>query len=616
MIRQRFATYVTAFLRRSHFAVAVALLAVMFGLGLSSMAGDSATMDEVAHVPAAYSYMKYGDYRLNPEHPPLIKDLAGLPLVGQDVRFPNDEPAWTSEVNGQWEAGWHFLYHEGNDAQKILFWARLPILLLALGFGLALYLYMLRRFGIAAALLTLFFYALSPNIIAHSRYVTTDLGATAFMALALVTFVRYIGRPDRANLLLLSLALAAAQLTKFSSILLYPLLGLLSLVLVLTWRQPERWRERLVKFTGGLVLASALSLLWIWAAYVPHTLNMPGAVQDRLIDGSLYGDMERVKPVLKGLNDVPGFQPLAQYLLGVAMVYNRVDSGNVTYFAGQVTNQSFHWFFPVIFLFKTPVAFLLMMLAALGYALRRSLKRRLGALAAQALGYTRTHLLETTLAYFAAVYFAVSVAGNLNLGIRHILPVYLPLFILVALGLVRLGRRLLATRWRIPAIASLAVLMSWYAASTILIHPSYTAYFNELAGGPAKANAYFSDSSLDWGQDLLRFREYLKEHPEIDQVALDYFGGGDPKYYFCDRRYENGRLVDDASGYDCTGSRYLEWHAQNGPYTGKYIAVSETFLMNDLWYARERPGMVGYAYLREQEPIAKIGYTIYLYKLR
>src|SRR5262249_48797775 len=151
---------VLAWLRAKHAWVAAAMLTAMFGLALSAMVGNSAIVDEIAHVPAGYSYLHYGDYRLNPEHPPLMKDLAGLPLQFMDVLFPVDEPSWTSDVNGQWEAGWNFIYHlNDNRADAILFWARLPILMLAVAFGGFLYWFCRKHWGTAVALLALFFYA-------------------------------------------------------------------------------------------------------------------------------------------------------------------------------------------------------------------------------------------------------------------------------------------------------------------------------------------------------------------------------------------------------------------------------------------------------------------------
>ncbi|MGH8603993.1 MAG: hypothetical protein ACREXR_14855, partial [Gammaproteobacteria bacterium] len=227
----------------------------------------------------------------------------------------------------------------------------------------------------------------------------------------------------------------------------------------------------------------------------------------------------------------------------------------------------------------------------------------------------REHLALFTLGFFAACYFIMSVVGNLNLGIRHILPIFVPLFILVAVATVKSAQRLAGTRWRVASAGVLTTLLAWYAVATLWIYPSFTAYFNELIGGPGNAYKYVSDSSVDWGQDLLRLKQYVNAHPEITHLALDYFGGADARYYFCARTYDsNGALIANTDGYDCTDSIFESWHPENGPYTGQYIAVSETFLENDRWYSIQR-GDKGYADLRNMRPIAKIGYSIYLFKL-
>jgi len=605
---------VGGFIREWHGFIAAGLLAAMFGLGVGSMIGNSAIVDEVAHIPAGYSYLHYGDYRLNPEHPPLIKDLAAIPLQFMHLKFPDNEPAWTTDVNGQWESGWNFLYHLGNNADAILFWSRLPILLLAIAFGGILYWIVRRRWGVAVALLTLFFYALSPNILAHSTLVTTDLGATVFMFLAIVSFARFAERPTRGNFLLLSLGLAVAQVSKFSAFLLYPFLGVVTLGLVWLAKDPKRPVERLKVYLGGFIGASALSLIWIWLFYIPHTWNMPESVQDRLIEGSLASQtMTAVSHALMALNNLSLMKPLVQYLLGVAMVFGRVAGGNVTYFNGQVTDQSFHGYFPELFVLKTQIALLVLLAVAVVLAVWRLTRQK--HVWARMQEYFRAHVLECTLGGFAAFYFLISVSGNLNLGIRHILPIYVPIFILVAIATVKRWRVLAQTRWARPSAVVAVVLLLWYGLSTVAAYPAFLSYFNELIGGAPNAGKYFSDSSVDWGQDLRRLKTYVDDHPEINRIAVDYFGGGVPAYYFCTRKYdEHGQLVATAAGYDCSNSVYEEWHSQYGRYTGQYIAVSETFLENDRWYS-ELNDTPGYEYLRQREPIAKIGGSIYVYKL-
>lgn len=600
-----------------HLVLAGVLLAGMFGLSLYSMKDNSGIVDEIAHIPAGYSYVKYGDYRLNPEHPPLVKDLAGLPLLFMDVDFPNNERPWTTDTNGQWEAGWSFIYHLGNDASAILYWSRMPVLLLTIGFGIWLYWWTKRRWGVAVGLLTLFFYALSPNVLAHSALVTTDAGATATLFMAIVAFAWYATKPSWQRLLGFSLVLAIAQLTKFSAFMLYPYLLMVSVGMVMVWRQPASWLSRLKHYVGGLIAASAASMAWVWLAYVPHTWNMPQDAQDQLIRGSIYDERwQGLVQFMTNINDMSVLKPLVQYLLGVLMVFGRVQGGNVTYFNGQVSNQSFHWYFPQLFVMKTQVAlliFMVMLVGAIAWRVSRtvSARRLMTAFAAN----FRSHTAEWALGGFAAFYFSVSVAGNLNLGIRHILPVYVPLFLLVAIGMVQWIRRSQGAR-KVWLAGVLTVGAVWYGASTAIAAPYFIPYFNEIAGGSGNAYKYFSDSSVDWGQDLVRLHQYVEDHPEIDKIAIDYFGGGSPDYYFCDRRYtDSGELIATSAGYDCSKSKFEPWHAQYGEYQGDYIAVSETFLENDRWYAA-REGHDGYKYLREREPVAKIGYSIYVYKLR
>ncbi len=601
---------------RRHAWVAAALLMTMAGLAFGSMIGNSAIVDEVAHIPAAYSYLHYGDYRLNPEHPPLIKDLAGLPLQFMDLTFPDSMPAWTNDANGQWEAGWNFIYHAGNNADEIIFWARLPILLLALAFGAGLYIFARRHWGTEVALVTLFFYAFSPNFLAHSTLVTTDLGASIFMFIAIVAFARFISEPTRINLGVLSIALALAQLTKFSSFLLYPFLGALTLFLAIILHWPKTLYERLKVYMGGLVIASALSAAWIWLVYALQVGGMPIAVQNRLIEGSLSAPkVHFMADILVNLNSIALMQPVVQYLLGLVMVVGRVAGGNVTYFNGQVTAaQSFGWYFPELFTLKTQVALLLLMVIIGVSFWVRAARMPLNRWGRLILAHIRTHILEWTLGSFAFFYFIIAVLGNLNLGIRHILPVYIPLFILVALASVKRLRRLRAGRWAGLSLGIFALLMVWYGGSAVIAFPNYISYFNEIIGGPTNANKYFSDSSVDWGQDLKRLKTYVDSHHEIKHIAVDYFGGGVPAYYFCQRQYDAvGAVVKASDGYDCTHSRYEAWHTENGVYTGQYIAVSETFLENDRYYAKLNH-QVGYGYLRAMQPIAKVGNSIYIFK--
>ena len=163
----------------------VAGAAVYAALAVTSLRTQSATFDEGSHLPAGYTHLKLGDHRLNPEHPPLVKTLAALPLLFMDVTIKPDDEAWA--LRRQWEFGKRFLYR-WNDADRLLFWGRLPIVALGALLGVSVFLWARHRYGPRAAALALFLCVLSPDVLAHGQLVTTDVGIALFMFLSVVAF--------------------------------------------------------------------------------------------------------------------------------------------------------------------------------------------------------------------------------------------------------------------------------------------------------------------------------------------------------------------------------------------------------------------------------------------
>ncbi|MFN7088816.1 MAG: ArnT family glycosyltransferase [Candidatus Paceibacteria bacterium] len=202
---------------------ALFILSLMFFLMFFSAVGDSATMDELAHIPAGYSYLAFKDYRLNPEHPPLIKDLSAIPLQFLNLKFPTDSPAWRDYINGQWDAGRIFLYESGNNADQIIFWARLPVMLLTIFFGWFFFKTIRGLYENKVGFLALFLFATSPTLIAHGRYVTTDVGAAFGFFFALMMFYKFLEKDNIKSLVIAGLSLGVVLLLKFSLFLLIPL---------------------------------------------------------------------------------------------------------------------------------------------------------------------------------------------------------------------------------------------------------------------------------------------------------------------------------------------------------------------------------------------------------
>ena len=611
----RFRTFIYSF----HPYIAAAILVLMICLSFFTMRGDSAIVDEIAHIPAGYSYLKYGDYRLNPEHPPLLKDLAAAPLLILNPKFPDQIAAWTRDANGQWEAGWNFLYHIGNDADAILFYSRLPILTLGLLLGVCLYLFCLKRYGPPTALLALALYALSPNIIAHNHFVTTDLGIAAFTFFAVWSFLEWLKSPrSPKHIALATVFFALAQVAKFSAVMLVPFfIVLVGLKIVVALRGKDL-RKLLAHYGLGLLTIFGVGGVLVWLFYVPHTINMSAAMQDKLITSSLpTGYYNLYGKYLAQLNDIAILKPLVQYLLGVFMVVNRVQSGNITYLLGHVTNQSFPLYFPVSFILKTPLPMLVLIITTVvagivGYVRKTPLR-----VWSNFKTYAKSHFAELTFMLFILYYSYISITGNLNLGVRHLFPMMPFVFILVAKKSVDLYHSVSKQNYKTAIGIGLSVLVAWYGLGTVLQFPAYVPYINEAFGGSSQGSRYLSDSNVDWGQDGKRLVEYVNSNPEIDKIAVDYFGGADMRYYFCKRRYDDqGVLIANSTSYDCGGSKYIEWHVNYGRPKTKYIAVSETYLVSDLFYQKYKPRPYDYQWLRDKQPVKRIGDSIYIYQVR
>ncbi|OHA09501.1 MAG: hypothetical protein A3A44_02970 [Candidatus Sungbacteria bacterium RIFCSPLOWO2_01_FULL_60_25] len=592
------------------------LMGIMLVLMFASSLGDAAIMDELAHIPAAYSYVFLKDARLNPEHPPLIKDIAALPLIGQDLNFPTDIKAWQYDVNGQWDQGATFLYEAGNDPARILKLMRLPMMLLAVLFGWMIWLFSRRHFGERVAFLATFLYAFSPTFITHARFVTTDLGAAVAFFIGIVAFVRFLGEPNAKNILLAGLAFGAAELLKFSLILLIPIYG----VLLVAWamvRVEISWGERAKTFLG-LVLKTALIILiglaLIWLVYLWHVWNYP--VERELRDAAyLLGSFQprAVADIVPWLIQYPLLRPLGQYFLGLLMVLQRAAGGNTQYFLGEVSNLGTWNYFPILYLLKEPLALHILTLIAAAFSITRVLRAKTKSVTA-ALVWVRDHFIEFASIAFIAIYWTSSITSPLNIGVRHVLPTFPFIFILVAREIVAWLRSWPASdvvSWwdwlrrvyeiyiaSLPRYLLAGALVLWQASSVLAAFPYYLSYYNEAGGGLMNGYQIAVDSNYDWGQDLRRLGDYVREN-NTPEIGLFYFGGGSPARELGDRFR-------------------MWWPVEGQPKDGGWYAISATFQMGAFGPAVR--GFVknpqdSFDWLKAFEPVARAGTSIFIYHL-
>lgn len=590
---------------RAVVTAAVALLVLMAALMLSSSWDDSFTFDEEPHLAAGYTGLRRADYRYNPEHPPLMKDLGALPLLFLNLRPPWEEVRWTDGQLDQWEAGAALIYRGGGDAETILRLARTPMILFTAALGGLIFWWTRRNLGDAAALLTLFFFCLSPTVLAHGRLVTTDVGAAAGFFVATIALLNYLRRPSRKTMLLAGTAMGFALLTKFSTVLLLPAVLLLACLWGMLCEEPRPSVDGLLHSLGSAAAVIAIGFLAIYPFYLHHSWNYPPERQraDTAAIIRTTGMRGEAKELVLWASDKPLLRPYAQYFLGLLMTVKRSSIGNAPFFLGEVFPQGQRFYFPFVYGVKEPLGFHLLTLLALALGLSRWIRP----------SYTRqwfaAHFTELAFVLVVAMYWVASLRSHLNIGVRHLLPIFPFLYVLVSCELTRYDWRLAAPAgetppfpagggkrlWARRAVARwslrffVAAMLAWQAASVLRVHPSYLAYFNELAGGPERGWHYVVDSNIDWGQDLKRLTQFVEQR-QIPEIYLDYFGAADTSYYL------RGRVRGISS---CSE-----------PVRG-WVAVS----VMSYQQSREKPQCDYRRWLPLEKRVATIGYSIFVFRL-
>lgn len=457
--------------------------------------------DEPAHIGAGFSYLETGEFKLNLQHPPLLKEIAALPLLAGGVRWPVSERDWIESGPSpgplmQWEVGSSVLYQ--NDPDRVMLLARAPFLLLTLLLGGSVFAWGRRMLGPFAAVGAVALLALDPSLVAHGVLVTTDTGFALFTLLSAWALWRWMQHRTMLRLIPCGLALGAALAAKFTGVLLLPLLL-------------------------ALVLAA---VRWIPAAVQrrPSTLLDPYAGEDptpRVVWG-LYS--------FAGLVVVAGlvvwacyfFRSPALYWTGLMRVNADHDPNYWPYMAG--TFQPHFWsYYLVAWLLKTPLPAILLVLTGLWALLFR----------AAATAMDRAFLLAPPVALFFFYTFL-----SHNLGFRYLIPALPFLALIGGLG----AKTLWESRAKLGR-AGVAVLGAWLGWNAWGIAPDHLTFFNEAAcltttpsrigpdAGSACGPLWLDDSNVDWGQGVKELAAWLRENAPGRRIGLAYFGTGRPDVY-------------------------------------------------------------------------------------
>jgi hypothetical protein len=556
------------FLDRYATPLAVLLLLIFFLHVLTLIPRKSLTIDEPANIAVGYAFLKTGEVNLGEDTPPLVRVISALPLLALHPRLPLEGSSWQGRIH--WKFGNAFF--DSNPPPlyfRIIFWSRTSMVFIACALGGLVYFVARKFFGPLAALISLFLFTFEPNILANAMLVKNDLAAALVYLWFFYAAWLYVLSPSLRGAGHVAGVVAIGMLTKFS---LLVLLGLAVVGVVTAWflnrgkgspeaaaGQPTLLKRMLVHcLAGALLIIGIVNLGYGWELFRPHLSHIP-----------LHTGLFRV---------LSYFLPTT-LLAGIETVFQVTGSGWPAFLAGQYSNTGWWYYYPLALAVKLPIPILVFFVFGLVYCVYVAIRDR--------------DWRWSLLLFAVAFYLGPSLASKVNAGLRHILPIFPPLFILAG----AMSARIMEQKRKTLKVA-MAVLLVALPVLVLRTYPDYLAYFNEVIGGPRNGWRYLSDSNLDWGEELPRLASYVRER-QIDDLKLAYLGGGNPEFYGI-----HATMLEIPYAWEShdVSLRYV-------PSPGTY-AISVTLLQGAVLGDRRDY----FKYFRDREPLARLGQSIFVYQ--
>lgn len=585
-----------------HRSVRLGLLIALTYLALHCSLTDYVTYDEVGHLSAGLAALYDGNYSIYNVNPPLSKQLAALPVT---LANPEIGPIGSPDVPGsrpEWDIGAKFAQVNADRYHRYVVLARLAGLAWSLLGAWLIYRWAGELWGASGGLLAMTIWCFEPNVIAHAHLITPDLPATVAGLGAAYTYRRYLLAPSWTSALLAGVTLGIAQLCKFTLLIFYPLWVIIWIVFALGPRLG--WRSRAVGL-GQVTLLFLVSLVVINAGYEGTGTGKP--LKDyQFVSGMFVGSESDDEPWIRSspgnrfqgawLGEVP--IPLPEhYLRGIDLQRGDFEfwQSQPEYIAGEWRRDWIWYYYLYAAAIKVPLGVWGLLIMALVWPWFSRQNR---------ISWRESLLLWLPA---SALFVLVSSQSSLQGHFRYVLPAF-P-FLIVYLGRVGAVGRSSAV-W--PKVL-VAVFLGWAIGSYLRVHPHSIAYFNELAGGPENGHRHLLGSNIDWGQDLFRLKQWLDEHPEAQPLGLAYSNHIDPRLagvqFEMPLRGLSGELPADP-----------EESLSYGPKPG-YFAVSVRLLYGasstipDGEGGFDSAGWGAYEYFQHFSPIAKAGYSIFIYHI-
>jgi len=497
-VRQSGAAAVTPSVRNYGEWVAVTVLAiVMMAQMWGSIRRLSVISDEVVHLHGGYRFLQCGDSSVDPEHPPLVKIVAALPLMALHVNDPNPGICGLqADMESSYRRGHDFLF--AND-ESMLTTARVSTSIFAVLLLGATYFFARVLFGTPVAIIAGAWVAFEPNFLGHGSLVTTDVPAALGFVAAVYALWMYLTQRTGMRLLVLGLGIGGALATKYSTVLLIGLLPILIIVDGIVGEKRARDR-RILGNLGALILATLVAVVFLWAAYGFHFAS---ANQAGLSPPMAQGTLGRLMAEVGRTHLLP-----EAYVMGLQDLTLDSGVGRRAFLLGKNYLGGRWYYFPVALCIKLSASLVVSLLLSL-----------------LAFHFWRSHARELLFLLLPVLfYLGVSSKSGMNLGVRYVFPVIPFLIIIAAAGM-----------WNLPwtrekVIIVVITLLCIHAVSSLRAFPNYISYGNELWGGPENVYKYLADSNADWGQALKMAHDYVERAKPAPCLMIPTYRNVDKDY--------------------------------------------------------------------------------------
>ncbi|MFA6423424.1 MAG: hypothetical protein WCW17_03155 [Patescibacteria group bacterium] len=533
-------------------------LVFIFFLAFFSAKGDSATVDEPAHIAAGMIKLQYGDFNFFIEQPPLINSLSAVPVLLAGYKIKNN---YFTPQN-HWGYGRDFLYNSGNNAKTILLLARLPIIIL---FVILCCFFFFATLKITKSFLISFvgliLIGMEPNLMAHARLATADLGATLFTFITIILFIKYLFYPKKFLVYTIGILAGLSLLTKISALIIIPYFFIIILFFCLINKKDTVFVKKIFFDFSKILIITAFTICFF---YLLELTNK-------------YITYEH------GSNNLLNWlgSPIYEYLKSIKQIQRWVfeNYNQPQYLLGKFSFSGWWYYYPIAFILKTSILYSLLYFCSLFIMIYEFLYKKNREKIIQILLYINI---------FIFILFFVGMKSNLDIGIRYMLPTFPFIILSICIFLFYLIKsKFFSYKTKVVLIAIISIYSIFNNLSTF---PSYLSYFNEFISSQNK-DKYLIDSNLDMEQDVYRLENYLLQNNYIDPIYAD-------AAIFKHNTYFISSRVKSIDSSDATEEGY-------------YIVKRHNYICSQYYYPKSGswPDM-----MKDAQLIKIIGDSIYVFK--